>query len=158
MLGYASSRLLISRAELNPMRHPVRSDSSAEQARITPESLALIQGVYYSATGIWPLLHMRSFEAITGPKADRWLVRTVGALVGVIGGALLSSARSGRTSPEIRGLAVGSAAALAAVDVIYVARRRIPPVYLLDAAAECGLVAGWAWAEHARRRERPVDG
>jgi hypothetical protein len=43
--------------------------------------LAVTQGVYYVATGIWPLLDIESFERITGPKADRWLVKTVGALV-----------------------------------------------------------------------------
>ena len=32
------------------------------------------------------------------------------------------------------------AAALAAIDVVYVARRRIRAVYLLDAALEAGLV------------------
>jgi hypothetical protein len=124
--------------------------SPAEDGDRAARTLALVQGAYYAATGVWPLLHMRSFEAVTGPKADRWLVRTVGALVGVIGGALVSSGRSGRLSPEIRGIAAGSAAALAAVDVIYVAQRRIPPVYLLDAVAEVGLMAGWAWAERYR--------
>ncbi|MDB5296907.1 MAG: hypothetical protein JWO31_2890 [Phycisphaerales bacterium] len=44
----------------------------------------------------------------------------------------------------------GSAAGLAAVDVVYVVRRVIRPVYLLDAAAELVLMAGWAvgWARH----------
>lgn len=39
------------------------------------------QGIYYVASGLWPLLHMRSFEAVTGPKRDKWLVNTVGALI-----------------------------------------------------------------------------
>lgn len=120
------------------------------------ERLALLQGSYFAATGIWPILHMRSFEAITGPKTDRWLVRTVGALVGVMGGVLISSARSGRMTTEIRILAAGSAAALAAVDLYYVARGRIPPVYLLDAAAEAALLAGWAFAEQSQQRTSPV--
>ena len=40
--------------------------------------LAIAQGVYFAATGVWPLIDMRSFERVTGPKADKWLVRTVG--------------------------------------------------------------------------------
>ncbi|MGH7661110.1 MAG: hypothetical protein ACRENA_09390 [Vulcanimicrobiaceae bacterium] len=46
-----------------------------------------LQAGYYIATGIWPLLSMRSFEAITGPKTDRWLVRMVGLLAATIGNA-----------------------------------------------------------------------
>ncbi len=52
-------------------------------------ALALLQGVFYVLTGIWPLLSIRTFERVTGPKVDRWLVKTVGVLVTVIGGVLL---------------------------------------------------------------------
>jgi hypothetical protein len=41
-------------------------------------------------------------------------------------------------------LAIGSAAALTAVDVVYVAKRRIAPIYLADAVLELGLMTGWA--------------
>jgi hypothetical protein len=102
-----------------------------------------VQGLYYVATGVWPLLHLRSFEAITGKKADVWLVKTVGALIGVLGIQLLVAATRRRSSPEIVVAAVGSAAALAIVDVVYVGRRRIRPVYLLDSVAELVLILGW---------------
>lgn len=113
------------------------------------ETIARAQGIFYLATGIWPLLHMRSFEAVSGPKADKWLVKTVGALLGVVGGTLLLSARHGRVTPEVRALAAGSAAVLAAVDCVYVARGRIPPIYLADAAAELGLIYQWARNERS---------
>src|SRR5438874_8318552 len=45
---------------------------------------ALAQGAYYVVSGVWPLLNMDSFEMVTGPKMDRWLVRTVGLLISVI--------------------------------------------------------------------------
>lgn len=118
-----------------------------DQARRSFRTLALSQGLFYAATGMWPLVHMRSFEAVTGPKVDRWLVRTVGALIGVAGGAMISAARRRRVTPEIRALAAGSAAVLAVIDLTYVVRKRIPPVYLLDAAAELALVGAWAIAE-----------
>ena len=105
--------------------------------------LALGQGLYYLATGVWPLVHMRSFEAITGPKTDRWLVKTVGVLVTSIGAALLGAGWRRRVTPELVVLGAGSAAGLAVIDVIYVARRRISRVYLLDAIAEGGLAIGW---------------
>lgn len=112
--------------------------------------VALAQGLYYAATGVWPFLSMRTFLAVTGPKVDLWLVKTVGGLVGVVGGALLAAGARGRVPEELQGLAVGSAAFLAGVDAVYAAKGRIPPVYLLDAVAEAGLIGAWAWA---RRRE-----
>jgi hypothetical protein len=101
----------------------------------------LTQGVYYVATGMWPLVNMRSFERVTGPKIDKWLVKTVGVLVTSIGGALLVAATRRRISPEARVLAAGSAVGLAAIDVYYVAKRRIAPVYLLDAVTELALLS-----------------
>src|SRR5829696_9481870 len=106
--------------------------------------LARVQALFYIVTGVWPFLSMRSFEAVTGPKVDRWLVKTVGALVAVIGCALALASRRRQLAPEVVLVAAGSAASLAAIDTVYVAKRRISPVYLLDAVAELALVAGWA--------------
>ena len=86
---------------------------------------------------------MRSFLRVTGYKRDLWLVRTVGALVAVTGATMLSAARRDRVTGEIAFLAAGTAGALGAVDTIYTLRGTIPPVYLLDAAAEAGIVALW---------------
>jgi hypothetical protein len=113
----------------------------------TRSQLTLAQGAFYAVTGIWPILHMRSFEAVTGPKADRWLVKTVGGLLTVAGVAMWQAGRSRRVTPEIVTVAAGSAAVLTAIDVVYVSKGRISPVYLLDAVAEVGLIGGWAVAE-----------
>ena len=106
--------------------------------------LARLMGWYYLVTGIWPLLHIRSFERITGPKTDKWLVKTAGALITATGAALLLAAKRDRVGPETATLAVGSAVGLTAIDVVYVAKRRIRWVYLLDALLEVALVVGWA--------------
>src|SRR3954454_24793941 len=92
-----------------------------------------VQSAYYVATGVLPFASRRAFEAVTGPKREWWLVQTTGAIVKVIGGALASAAAHRRVTPEVLGVATGTAAALAAIDVVYVARRRIAPTYLLDA-------------------------
>lgn len=110
------------------------------------ETLVLIQGVYFLITGVWPLVHMSSFLAITGPKTDLWLVKTVGVVVAVIGLTLGLAGWNQRVTGEIMLLAVGGAAALGAVDVAYVLRRVIPRVYLFDAAAEAVLVVSWVVA------------
>jgi hypothetical protein len=107
-------------------------------------ALAIGQGVYFAATGVWPLIDMRSFEAVTGPKVDKWLVRTVGVLVAAIGGALISAGVRRAVTPEIAGLAVSSAAGLGLIDILYSSTGRISKIYLADAAAEAALIAGWS--------------
>ena len=112
----------------------------------------MTQGLYFAATGLWPIVSITTFQMVTGPKTDLWLVKTVGVLVIAIGAVLIVAALRRRITPEILLLAVTSALGLAAIDVIYVSRGRISPVYLLDAAAELILVALWAFAWW---RERP---
>lgn len=108
--------------------------------------LARLMGWLYLFTGVWPLLHIRSFEWVTGPKTDRWLVKTVGALVSATGITLLMSARRQRVAPEVAALAMANAVSLAVIDVVYVANKRIRPVYLLDAVVEVALLAAWVRA------------
>jgi hypothetical protein len=108
--------------------------------------LLIAQGVYYLASGVWPLIHMRSFLIVTGPKKDLWLVKTVGILITVIGATLTVAGARQETTLEIFILAVGSQLALAAVDVVYVAKKVIAKIYLLDAIVEAAFFALWcAW-------------
>jgi hypothetical protein len=118
-------------------------------AEVRTSRTAQVQGAYFLATGIWPLLDRRGFERVTGPKADFWLAQTVGVLVGVVGGALLLAERRNRITPELELLAVGSAAGLGLVDVVFSLRGRISKVYLLDAALEAAFVAGWLRSDRA---------
>jgi hypothetical protein len=111
------------------------------------------QGAFYLTTGLWPLVSLRTFERVTGPKTDRWLVKTVGVLVTVIGAVLLVAGRRRRVSDEVALLAVGSAAGLGGIDSIYSLRGRISTVYLLDAVAEFVLMVGWM---RVGRRHAPV--
>ena len=106
--------------------------------------VALSQGIFYVATGLWPVIHMRSFEAVTGPKQDKWLARTMGGLIAAVGAALIAGSFERRPSRALQVLGIGSALALGAADVIYSTRRTISKVYLGDAAAEGAIVAGWA--------------
>jgi hypothetical protein len=104
------------------------------------------QGAMYLTTGIWPLISRRTFEKVTGPKTDWWLVKTVGIIITVVGAVLTMAGLRGKTPAELPVLAVGSAAGLTAIDMGYVANNRISPVYLLDAVAEMGLIALWTIA------------
>lgn len=105
--------------------------------------LALVQGIFYVASGLWPLVHIVSFQVVTGPKTDLWLVRTVGVLVTVIGAVLIAASRGNRITSEIILLAAGSALGLAAIDLVYALSGRISAVYLADAVVEIGLAVLW---------------
>ena len=112
-----------------------------------------VQGLYYLVSGTWPLIAYRSFETITGRKRAPWLVKMVGLITVVVGGVLMTDP-AGRT-PQAQRLGIGSAIAYALIDFWYAGvRRRISPVYLLDALAEVGLVAAWM---RLPRRRRPID-
>jgi hypothetical protein len=112
--------------------------------------VALVQAGYYVATGIWPLVSMHTFERITGPKADRWLVRTVGVLAATIGGVLGVRAVDRRSEPDPL-LGGATALAFAAIDTRYAASGRISKIYLADAAVEFGIIAAWVAAMRSRR-------
>lgn len=99
------------------------------------------EGVYYLVTGAWPWLSMDTFEAVTGPKVDDWLVHMVGLLAAAIGAALLVAAWRGDRTSAVLVLAVGAAAAFAAVDILYAGTGRISPVYFADAIVEVLLIA-----------------
>ena len=101
-----------------------------------------LQAVYYAVTGLWPIVSMETFELVTGPKTDDWLVHMVGLLAASIGLALWTGARTAPRPPDaVVLLAVASAASFAAIDLVYALDGIISAVYLLDAAAEVGLLA-----------------
>lgn len=105
---------------------------------------ALIQGVYYSLTGIWAIVDISSFMAVTGSKTDIWLVKTVGVLILVIGLTfLISKFRNKAPSLEVTFLGIACAASFIGIDVYYVAVGRISPIYLADAVAQLFLILFW---------------
>lgn len=106
------------------------------------QSLLLVQGGYVVLTGLWPLVHLSSFMAVTGKKTDTWLVRMVGSLASTIGIALLLAVSEPLQSSTVA-LAVGSGVAFLTVDVVYVLRRTIGLIYLVDAGVEIPLLLLW---------------
>ncbi|WP_437802577.1 hypothetical protein [Sorangium sp. So ce693] len=78
----------------------VSTKRDREQANEQAIFLAGAQGLFYVIAGIWPLVNLRTFEAVTGPKSDRWLAKTTGLLIAVIGTTLVISARRSRIPLE----------------------------------------------------------
>lgn len=108
-----------------------------------PDRVWKVQSLYFVMTGIWPLIGLKSFMRITGPKTDTWLVRCVGALVTVIGTVIGVAGSQRQLDPSVVTLAVGASASLAAIDVVYSVSGRISKVYLLDAGINTLFVAAW---------------
>ena len=113
-------------------------------------AVAAVQGVSYVLGGAWPLLHMRSFEAVTGPKVDDWLERTTAGIMVAIGAAELWAARRDEVTPALAAIGAGSAATLGIVSAFYASSGRIRKIYLADAAFEAALLVGWTLAARDR--------
>ncbi len=107
-------------------------------------SISRWHGLFNALTGAWPLVHMPSFEAVSGPKVDRWLVRTVGGLLVVNGLTQLSAGTTEAATALSRRLGLGTALTLAVIDIRYASTRRIRRIYLLDAVVELAWAAVWA--------------
>ena len=110
-----------------------------------------IQGLYYLLNGLWPLLSISAFQAVTGSKTDLWLVNTIGLLLMVTGLVLTMAAYRGRVDLQIAVLGIGTALSLAAVELVYVFKGTISTIYLLDMVIEILFVVGWAVGQAPRR-------
>jgi len=131
----ASARLL---------RAPATVPPGTRKASALATALLWGQGLYYLVTGVWPLVSIETFQLVTGPKTDHWLVMTVGILIVAVALTLLVAAWRRQNPPEVAVLAIASALGLTAIDVLYVAKQVIAPIYLADAMAEVVLIAAWA--------------
>jgi hypothetical protein len=102
-----------------------------------------VQSVYYLITALWGLLHIESFMAVTGPKTDVWLVKTVSVLilpvvVCLVAGHLL------HVHPLLVILVAATAAAgFAAIDFYYTAGKVIRWVYAVDGVVQTVLLLVW---------------
>lgn len=89
----------------------------------------------------------RSFEAVFGPKTDRWLMHTVSGLLIAAGWTQRAAAAVPAARPVARNLGLGTATTLLAIDLIYVTRGRIRWTYLIDAAMEAAWILAWLRAD-----------
>jgi hypothetical protein len=96
---------------------------------------------YLVATGAWSLAHRRSFERVTGPKEDYWLVQTVGALAIAIGASLGIAVRRRAQEPETIVLGAASCVAFGLASVR--ASKTESRVYLGDVLLETAFLVSW---------------
>ena len=107
--------------------------------------LLSVQGWYTLLTALWGILDIDSFMAVTGPKTDIWLVKTVSVVLAAVGICLISHRYvSSHAVPAIL-LGFFCSAGLGFIDVYYYAAGVISWVYLLDAFAEGLFAAFWVF-------------
>jgi hypothetical protein len=117
--------------------------------------VALAHGAYLVAMGLWPLLHLRSFEVVTGPKLEGWLTKGMGAMMTNIGATLLYAGKRRDVRPPLRLLGACTALSFAAMDFYYAGiRRRISPVYLGNGAIQLGFAISWLSSEIRERKKK----
>lgn len=126
-------------------------DSSFAPDRFS-RAVACCQGFYYVLTGAWPCIAPTAFQLVSGFKLNLWLAQTVGVLLVIIGGVLLSAARANRLVPELVALGGGAALTLGVVDVFCVYLPGATHAYWLDAPIEFALVGAWLRVYRRSRR------
>jgi hypothetical protein len=119
-----------------------------------PSSAPFTQGVFYVVTGLWPIIHLRSFEKFTGRKQQRegLLAQSMGGLIAAVGVALIAGSLEERPSRALKWLGMGSAIALGVADLVFARRGLVRHTsetksYFADAAAEGAAIAGWIIAK-----------
>ena len=110
------------------------------------------QAIYFFTTGVWPLLNIKSFEAVTSPKTDKWLVKTVALMIVAVSITIGVGVYRGRLSLEIGLLAICCSTFLTIIDVMYSLKGVISKIYLADALPEIFLIFSWlvCWEQWAR--------
>jgi hypothetical protein len=127
--------------------------SIAQIAGMKAKALAVGQGIFYLFSGLWPVVHYRSFEKVTGPKTDDWLVKTTGGLIAMAGLSILRAGlradlnqdlnESSNAPHEAAIVGAGHALVLGTSAGYYSLIGRISKVYLCDAVTEYALVGAW---------------
>ena len=102
-----------------------------------------VHATYYLLTGLWPILHIRSFMEVSGYKTDIWLVKTVGALILCIGLTQLRELFTRSYSAAVAFLSVVAATSLLVIDLYYGLSHVISRTYLVDAVIQFMLIGGW---------------
>jgi hypothetical protein len=109
----------------------------------TSKIILCIQGVYTTLTALWPIVHLKSFLIVTGPKTDIWLLNTVSLLLLAMGISFLIWSKEKSPSNGIRLLAINSAITLAAIDFYYTAHHIISRVYIVDGIMQLVFISWW---------------
>jgi hypothetical protein len=92
--------------------------------------------------------------AVTGPKTDLWLVKTVGALLIPISLTMAFHLIIKADWRPVALLGITSNLAFMSIDIYYSLTDTISDIYLADAAVQLCLLIGWVWVVCQRNNHR----
>jgi len=108
--------------------------------------IPFVQGLYFFLTAVWPLLHIESFQLVTGFKTDIWLVDTVAFLLIPYAFICFSVAfKFLIVSKPIILTMILMGISLAFVELIYFLNGTIKWVYGTDAVLQLIFVIWWVF-------------
>lgn len=115
--------------------------------------LIRIQATYILVTAVWPIIDIESFMAITGPKRDVWLVKTVGALLIPVACTMYYHLFIRSDHRPVIVLATLTSLAFVVIDFYYALNDVISNVYLLDGLIELIFLIGWLYLAFSQKNE-----
>src|SRR6266446_5736563 len=120
------AEIKIDQATARPIRPgPHEAKPPPARVRRPPAArVAIVQGAYLVAAGLWPILDPGGFMKVTGPKFEGWLPKGVGACMANIGAALGAAGTRGKVARELRLLGAGTALTFATMDLWHAGFRR----------------------------------
>jgi hypothetical protein len=123
-------------------------------ARMRPTRIARVQAAYYLVAGLWPLVSIRSFEAVAGRRRDHWVTRSNGLLIAAVGAAVGLYSLTPRLSRRVRLVGMVFPLALAAADVAFAWPATRKRAYLADAALSLATAGAWWRSSRLESRHR----
>jgi hypothetical protein len=103
------------------------------------------QGLYTLVTALWGLVDIDSFMAVTGPKTDIWLVKTVSVLLLPIVICLFSALAFRMPALPVILVGASTCAGLAFIDFYYSGNGTIRWIYAADGIAELVFLFVWIY-------------
>ncbi|GAB0157916.1 hypothetical protein CHRYSEOSP005_32100 [Chryseobacterium sp. Alg-005] len=122
----------------------------------SPHLIPLVQGIYFFITGVWPLIHLKSFMEVTGPKTDIWLVQTVAVLILSHSMLFFYIAFKKRILPVYALMGMITTSGLAIIELYYYFQGTLKWVYFIDSVIEILFFIYWLWYLLYDRRKKSI--
>ena len=106
--------------------------------------LIIAHGLYLTIGGLWPLFYLQGFEAVTGPKVEDFLVRTIALILLLTAVVLFLQLRKPKAEQSAIAMAAGVSFILGLVGIITAAGGWIRPIYFADGAIHLLFAMSWA--------------
>lgn len=98
--------------------------------------LLAVQGGYYVLSGLWPLVHFRSYADAVALRVNPFQAQAFGAVIIVVGGTLIEATRKEPPGPFPTMLGAATAGALTLISLWWLPRLGTISILWLDVLVE----------------------